>query len=132
MRSSSLALNLAFRLAFLAGIAALGAVAGCGGSVDDRPAKWSFIAATIVEPSCATVNCHSAITAKADLDFHDRESGYYSLVNGKYVIASDPEQSTIVEVMTAQGSLRMPPDVPLPTADIDLIEAWIASGIPNN
>jgi len=105
---------------------------GCGGAVDDRPAAWSFIAATIVEPSCATVNCHSAITQRAGLDLHDRESGYYALVNGNYVLASDPAQSTVVQVMTAQGSLRMPPDVPLPTADIDLIEAWIASGIPNN
>jgi len=121
-------------LGFLAGIAALGVVAGagCGGSTDDRPAKWSFIAATIVEPSCATVNCHSALTQRAGLDLHDRESGYYALVNGNYVIASDPAQSTVVQVMNAQGSMRMPPDVPLPTADIDLIEAWIASGIPNN
>lgn len=121
-------------LGFLAGIAALGVVAGagCGGSTDDRPAKWSFIAATIVEPSCATVNCHSALTQRAGLDLHDRESGYYALVNGNYVIASDPAQSTVVRVMNAQGSMRMPPDVPLPTADIDLIEAWIASGIPNN
>jgi hypothetical protein len=121
-------------LSFLAGIAALSAVAGagCGGSTDDRPAKWSFIAATIIEPSCATVNCHSALTQRAALDLHDRESGYYALVNGKYVIASDPEQSTVIQVMNAQGSTRMPPDVPLPTADIALIESWIASGIPNN
>jgi hypothetical protein len=124
MRSPSLGL--------LAGIAALGAIAGCGGSTDDRPAKWSFIAATIIEPSCATVNCHSAITHKAALDLHDRESGYYALVNGKYLIASDPEESTVIQVMNAQGSTRMPPDVPLPTADIALIESWIASGIPNN
>jgi hypothetical protein len=122
-------------LLFLAGTAAaLGvlASAGCGGAVDDRPAKWSFIAATIIEPSCATVNCHSAITHQADVDLHDRESGYYALVNGDYVIASDPAESAVVELMNAQGSLRMPPDVPLPTADIELIEAWIASGIPNN
>src|ERR1035438_10256953 len=121
-------------LGFLAGVAALGVVAGagCGGSADDRPAKWSFIAATIVEPSCATVNCHSALTQRAGLDLHDRESGYYALVNGNYVIASDPEQSTVIQVMNAQGSMRMPPDVPLPTADIALIEAWIASGVPNN
>jgi hypothetical protein len=119
-------------LVFLVGLAAVGAVAGCGGAVDDRPPKWSFIAATIVEPSCATVNCHSAITQRAGLDLHDRESGYYALVNGNYVIASDPDHSTVVEYMNASGALRMPPDVPLPTADIDLIEAWIASGIPNN
>lgn len=119
-------------LVFFAGLAVVGVVAGCGGAVDDRPPKWSFIAATIVEPSCATVNCHSAITQRGGLDLHDRESGYYALVNGNYVIASDPDHSAVVEYMNASGALRMPPDVPLPTADIDLIEAWIASGIPNN
>ena len=119
------------RLACLAVLTTF-AVAGCGGAVDDRPARWSFIAATIVEPSCATVNCHSAITQRAGLDLHSRESGYYALVNGNYLIASDPNDSSLIGYMTAQGALRMPPDVPLPTADVDLIETWVASGIPNN
>ena len=105
---------------------------GCGGAVDDRPAKWSFIATTIVEPSCATVSCHSAITERAGVDLHDRRSGYYALVNGYYVIPHAPEQSAVVALMNAEGSLRMPPDVPLAEADIALIEAWIAAGAPNN
>ena len=105
---------------------------GCGGAVDDRPAKWSFIATTIVEPSCATVSCHSAITQRAGVDLHDRKSGYYALVNGYYVIPYTPDQSAVVALMNAEGSLRMPPDVPLGEADIALIEAWIAAGALNN
>jgi len=121
-------------LGFLTLLAAAGVVAsaGCGGSVDDRPAKWSFISATIVEPSCATVNCHSAITQKAGVDLHDRETGYYNLVNGFYVYPGSPGDSAMVSLMNAQGSLRMPPDVPLPEADIELIENWITAGAPNN
>src|ERR1022692_4119777 len=108
--------------AWLVAIAELAvlASAGCGGSVDDRPAKWSFIAATIVEPSCATVSCHSAITQRGGVDLHARLIGYYTLVNGIYVYPGQPDASSLVALMNAQGSLRMPPDVPLPEADIEL------------
>jgi Planctomycete cytochrome C len=121
-------------LALVAGIAVLGALAGtgCGGSVDDRPARWSFIAATIVEPGCATVSCHSAISQRGGVDLHAREIGYYTLINGFYVIPKLPDQSTVVTLLNAEGSLRMPPDVPLPQADIALIETWITDGAPNN
>jgi Planctomycete cytochrome C len=105
---------------------------GCGGATDDRPVEWSFIAATIVEPSCATVNCHSAITKQGGVDLHSREVGYYALVNGIYVFPGQPDASSMVALMNAQGSLRMPPDVPLPQADIELIEKWIAAGALNN
>ena len=113
--------------------AALGAllVAGCGGT-DDRPAKWSFISATITEPSCATVNCHSQVTQQGGLDLNDRVTGYNNLVNGFYVIPGQPDQSTLLKWLNAQSPIRMPPDNPLPAADIDLITSWIADGAPNN
>ena len=121
-------------LVFLAALLALGISvgAGCGSSTDDRPADWSVIAATIVEPSCATVNCHSKISHQGGVDLHDRETGYYTLLNGFYVIPGSPGDSAVVSLMNAQGSMRMPPDVPLPEADIELIENWITSGAPNN
>jgi hypothetical protein len=37
-----------------------------------------------------------------------------------------------VNLMNAQGSIRMPPDNPLPEADIVLIENWIAAGAQDN
>ena len=121
-------------LALEAGIAALCALAGtgCGSSVDERPAKWSFISASIVEPGCATVSCHSAISQRGGVDLHAREVGFYMLINGFYVIPNLPDQSTVVSLMNAEGALRMPPDVPLPQADIALIETWITDGAPNN
>ena len=33
-----------------------------------------------MEPSCATVNCHSAITHQGDVDLSAREIGYQTLV----------------------------------------------------
>lgn len=116
-------------------------IAGCGSS-DNRPATWSFISATIMEPSCATVNCHSAIAQRAGLDMHDRESGFNSLVGamqasgnykGKnYVIPNDVESSSLFAWLHGQGAMRMPPDVPLPQADIDLIAVWVSMGASDN
>jgi hypothetical protein len=119
------------RLAVLAAVAALLA-AGCGGATDDRPAKWSFISATIMEPSCATVNCHSQVTQRAGVDLHARNVGYYTLINGFYVVPHDVTSSSLVYLMNASGSLRMPPDNPLPADDILLIQKWIEDGAPND
>ena len=47
----------------LLGILSALAVAPACGSTDDRPARWSFISSAIVEPGCATVNCHSSVSA---------------------------------------------------------------------
>ena len=118
------------RLARLAALVALLAV-GCGGA-EDRPANWSFISATITEPSCATVNCHSQFSQRAGLDLSARDVGYYTLVNGFYVIPHDSTDSSLTFVLNASGSLRMPPDNPLPPADIQLIEKWIEAGAMNN
>ena len=127
------------RLACLAVVAAAlsSVVSGCNGTTDDRPPKWSFISATIMEPSCATVNCHSAITHQGGVDLSAREIGYQTLVSnsgGKtyYVYPGYPQYSPVVNLMNAEGSIRMPPDNPLPQADIQLIESWIADGAPNN
>jgi hypothetical protein len=121
-------------LARLAGLATVVAVlaAGCLGSTDDdRPAKWSFISATITEPSCATVNCHSQITQRASVDLHARDIGFYTLKNGFYVIPNDAADSSLIYLLNASGSRRMPPDNPLPSADVLLIEKWIDDGATN-
>jgi hypothetical protein len=126
----------------LAGVAAAAAVlaiaaAGCGSSVDDRPPTWSFISATITEPSCATVNCHSSITAQGDVDLSAREIGYQTLVKNSggmtyYVYPGYPQYSALVTLLNAEGSTRMPPDNPLSQADIQLIETWISMGALDN
>ena len=127
------------RLACLAVAAVVFSImaSGCNGTTDDRPPTWSFISTTIMEPSCATVNCHSAITAQGGVDLSAREIGYQTLVRNSggqtfYVYPYYPQYSPIVNLMNAEGSTRMPPDNPLPAADIQLIENWIADGANDN
>ena len=127
---SLLTLTLAF------GALALGA--GCGGSTDDRPATWTFVSTAILEPSCATANCHSAITNRASVDLSNRDVGYNSLIDRHFVIPkvtgstmTDDERvarSPVAHLMRAEGNLRMPPDLPLPEIDILLFEKWIRAG----
>jgi hypothetical protein len=109
---------------FLVSVASLAlvvsAAAGCGGSVDSRPHKWSYIAPTIIEPNCATANCHSALSQRGNvrLDTIDKSyrqaltwGGFLPLLRGEF-----PKVQ------------RMPPDAPLPDPDIALIQAWFDDG----
>jgi hypothetical protein len=136
------------RLPRLVAVVALAAVSvatgvGCGGTKEDRPAQWSFISPTIIEPACATVNCHSAITHQGHVDLSNSTIGYQTLVNVNgsstadgggtfYVYPGHPEYSTLITLMNAVGSIRMPPDNPLSQADIQLISKWISDGAQNN
>jgi len=123
---------------------------------DDRPAVWTYVSAGLFQPSCATASCHSRGRAVAGLDFSDPDRGYESLTGLKIwipdpdgtiggdcktvgatvycerdrplVLAFNPEQSRVVNMLRARAAPRMPPDRPLPEADIQLIETWILDG----
>ncbi len=112
-------------------VAAVAALLGCGSTTDDRPASWPFISATITEPSCATVNCHSEVAKRAGVDMHDRASGFNAMVMQGFVDPTAPDNSPVLFLMRAEGARRMPPDSPLPEADIVLIRNWIAAGAKN-
>ncbi|HET6149293.1 MAG TPA: hypothetical protein VFH68_17275 [Polyangia bacterium] len=129
----------------------LSAGSGCGGDTEPRPPTWSYISTAILEPSCATANCHSAIAMRAGVDLSTRAAGYASLVGNDavprfYVISqrigdglTPPltaeqrlERSSVPKLMRAVGNLRMPPDLPLPEPDIQLFESWIRAGAKND
>jgi|SRR5262252_1814599 len=102
-------------------------VAGCGGA-DNRPARWSFIAPAIIEPSCATISCHSTVTGRAGVTLEPREVAWHTVTDRHFVIPFHPELSEMPALLRAEGSRRMPPDFPLPEVDIALIEQWITNG----
>jgi hypothetical protein len=137
-------------------IALLVALAACDG--DPRSASWEYISAAVFEPSCATASCHSPAAAADGLNFSAAEAGYNSLtrlwlwvedptgpednmtecrdVDGaqlcrhlrQFVQPYNPAQSRLVHLLRAQDAPRMPPDRPLPEADIQLVEQWILDG----
>src|SRR5262245_59976535 len=113
------------------GLLATTAIA-CGSASDDRPAKWSFMQPAIVQPNCATASCHSEVAARAGVVLEGRETAYNTLISRHFVIPSHPEASGVLNLLRATQVPRMPPDAPLPPADIQLIQQWIAMGAPNN
>jgi hypothetical protein len=120
------------RVAAVAAVLSLFTV-GCGGTNDTRPDRWGFISATITEPACATVNCHSAVTQSSGVDLHDAAAGYKSLVGGLFVIPYHDDQSSLTNIwLTNSAPLTMPPDNPLPAVDVQLIADWINAGAMDN
>jgi hypothetical protein len=101
------------------------AAMGCGSSADTRPQKWSFISAAIIQPSCATANCHSQLAQRSGVALDTAYDGYDQLVNRHFVKKGDSEGSALIGLLRGQGSRRMPPDFPLPDVDIELIAGWI-------
>ena len=49
-----------------------------------------------------------------------------------YVYPGYPQYSSLITLLNAVGSIRMPPDNPLPQADIQLISDWIQQGASPN
>lgn len=108
-------------------------VAGCADDRDERPASWSYISVAIIVPNCGTVGCHSRHTATYGLQLDTREGAYSDLVGGNFVVPGRPDASKLVHLLRGDEVLtQMPPDNPLPAADLDLIERWILDGAQDN
>lgn len=47
-----------------------------------------------------------------------------------FVVPGDPTRSKLMYLLRGEEVRNMPPDVPLPDIDIELIEEWILRGAP--
>lgn len=116
---------------------------GCGSALDDRPPTLEYITETILAPSCATAECHSAFKRQVGDVFDTPASTRRTIVGNELVVfpgdMADPARSFLITTLRVgspsilspgSGNVRMPYDAAMPDADIALIEAWIASGVP--
>ena len=108
-------------------VAILALVAGCTGDPSGRPRSWAYVHAAIIAPSCATSSCHSDRVQTAGIALDDPDTAYEALLGRLYVTPGDPGSALILLLEGAEVA-RMPPDAPLPQADIDLVRAWIEEG----
>ena len=123
--------------------AALAALLVLGGCVDadERPASWRYVHAAIVAPGCATAGCHAADEAAGGLDLSTASRAYQALTGaacgdppapGRWVVPFDPAASPLIGVLRGQGAALMPPELPLATPEIDLVDRWILEGAACN
>lgn len=119
------------------------------GCLDAGPgdSRWSYVHAAVIRPSCTTAGCHSTLSAAAGIDLSSR-TGAYTFLTGRICgappQAQDPPRSFVVPGSPASSQLVyqlrgsderdrpyrdvMPPDVPLPDVEIELVVAWIEAG----
>jgi hypothetical protein len=102
--------------------------AGCGSQDEERPATWNYIATAIIEPNCATANCHSNLAQRSGVQLDRENRAYHALVDRFFVIPGDPANSALMYLLNGEGTRRMPPDFPLADQDIALIAQWIKNG----
>jgi hypothetical protein len=113
---------------------------GCD-TPDDRPARWGYVHTAIVEPACATSACHSKLASQAGIDLSTDDAAYVFLTGrvcgapalpgdpvGNFVRPGHPESSELMYLLRGEAGAIMPPDVPLPDAEIAIIERWILEG----
>jgi hypothetical protein len=110
---------------------ALIALAACGADTDTRPETADYIIEAILAPRCGRAACHSTDTREHGYAFDTIAAGIASMKSSDHgralVVPGSPEQSELVTVLTDSNG-PMPPDSPLPQADIDLITRWVADG----
>jgi hypothetical protein len=130
------------RLWLVPAAAAATALGACDSGAD-RPTRWSYLHAAIIRPSCATASCHSYQGFAGGLDL-STPGGAYSILTGRvcgapdnpgeppgsFVIPGQPERSRLLYLLRGQDTYVMPPDVPLPPVEVNLIESWILEGAP--
>jgi len=105
----------------------LGLCCGCGGALDERPARWDYLHEAIVRPSCATAGCHDRNRQAGGVTLEDPTQAAALLLEERYVIPGDPA-SPLLFLLEGVERNRMPPDAPLPAADVALIRRWIEEG----
>jgi hypothetical protein len=129
--------------------AAAAALAGLGACLDpdELPARWSYVHAAVLAPACTTAGCHSTLTAAAGVTLADREGAYTVLTGricGEPPRPGDPPRNFVTPYSAAYSQLVyqlrgadaagrpyrdvMPPDAPLPAAEIALVARWIDEG----
>jgi len=134
------------RLLLISGALALGACI----ENEDRSTDFEYLHAAILEPSCATIGCHSAATEQgppgylvnlstpsdaccsltgSNCDDADAHYGNWTGLGTN----GDPDLVNLLHGTYYEAGLepeytRMPIDRPLPEPDVELVKRWLEGG----
>jgi hypothetical protein len=106
-------------------------VSACATEPDTRPETLDYIVEAILVPYCGRGGCHSAETRVKGLAFDTIDGALAAMKTEqrqqKLVVPGSAADSRLVNVLSDPRRI-MPPDVPLPQKDIELITRWIDDG----
>jgi hypothetical protein len=86
----------------------------------------------ILRTECATSNCHSGNAPASNLNLeNDKAHAQISNSYRGYLNTTQPTNSLLYNLLTTNGSKRMPPNKKLEQIQIDLIVKWMAQGALN-
>ena len=75
------------------------------------------------------VSCHGAEKQESGLRLDNPKSALEGGVSGaRAVVPGDPDHSLMVRAVTRQGDIKMPPETPIPDAEVDALMEWIRRG----
>lgn len=75
-------------------------------------------------------SCHEGTRPKAGLSMADREALLAGGDSGPAVLPRKPDQSLLLQVLSADGDPHMPPKKQLGTNEVGMLRRWIAAGAP--
>jgi hypothetical protein len=119
---------------------ALLACAACssGDGGNDGPVSFSADVQPIFTASCAVAGCHNDVSQAQGLNLSAGKA-YGELVDQptsssskNLVTSGSSADSFLIDKLKGNGTTRMPPTVPLSSAQIQLIASWIDDGAADN
>jgi hypothetical protein len=75
-------------------------------------------------------SCHGDTVAEAGLRLDSRAGALAGGDTGPVVVPGEPSGSRLLAAVRHADGLAMPPDGKLPDAEIGVLEAWVAAGLP--
>ena len=101
------------------------ALCACGTTTDERPETEAYVTEAILAPYCGRATCHSSTTREHGFVFDTAQDALPSL--RALVVPGHAAGSELITVQTSSDDI-MPPDMPLPDADFELLTRWIDDG----
>jgi hypothetical protein len=76
--------------------------------------------------------CHNAKLKSGGIDFSSPSSIKEAASMGIFGSASEPEKSPIIEALSYESQIKMPPQGKLPAETIAAVREWVAAGAPTS
>ncbi len=74
------------------------------------------------------ISCHNPQKHKGGLDLTSRKEAFKGGDSGPPIIAGKPSESLLIDVISYNSDIQMPPKGKMPDSDLQSLKNWVASG----